>query len=402
MQSTESVTQKSKHHFSTAVRFILMLGVVSLFGDMTYEGARSIIGPYLAVLGASGTVVGLVAGAGELIGYVVRLFSGYISDRTGRYWSITIVGYVLNLFAVPLLALAGNWEIAVILIICERFGKAVRAPTRDAMLSHAASQTGAGWGFGLHEAMDTAGAILGPLIVSAVLYFGHDYSFGFGILVVPAIASLAVLLGARAVFPNPRALEAAGPVHKPKNLPRIFWIYCASAACIAAGYADFSLIAYHFGKAAIISPPVVPLFYAIAMIAAALAALGLGHLFDRKGIVVIIPAALVCACSAPLALLGGAELAILGVICWGVGMGVQESVMRAVVSQMIGRNRRGTAYGVFHSIFGASWFVGSALLGFLYDHSIIAVAAVSFGLQIASIPFLYVVVKSREAEEAGS
>src|SRR5713101_7715693 len=159
-----------------AIVFIVLIGVVSLFGDMTYEGARSITGPYLATLGASATIVGVVAGFGELVGYAIRLLSGYVGDRTGRYWTVTIIGYILNLFAVPLLALAGSWQVAVVLIVAERMGRALRAPTRDAMLSHAATRTGAGWAFGLHEAMDTTGAIIGPLAVSAALYFGQGYT----------------------------------------------------------------------------------------------------------------------------------------------------------------------------------------------------------------------------------
>jgi hypothetical protein len=152
-----------------AVAFIILLGMISLFADMTYEGARSITGPYLGVLGVTATTIGVVSGLGELVGYAVRLASGYLADRSGRYWAVTIFGYLLNLLAVPLLALAGNWQIAVILIIAERMGRAIRSPPRDAMLSHAAGQTGLGWGFGLHQALDQLGAVVGPLIVSGVL-----------------------------------------------------------------------------------------------------------------------------------------------------------------------------------------------------------------------------------------
>src|SRR5580658_3323122 len=137
---------------NTAIKFVILLGIVSFFGDMTYEGARSITGQYLAILGASGTVVGVVAGLGELFGYSVRLVSGYISDKTGKYWLVTFIGYTLNLFAVPLLALAGNWPLAASLMILERFGKSIRSPAKDAMLSYATKEVGRGWGFGLHEA----------------------------------------------------------------------------------------------------------------------------------------------------------------------------------------------------------------------------------------------------------
>jgi MFS family permease len=376
-----------------AIRFIVLLGFVSLFGDMTYEGARSIVGPYLATLGASAAAVGIVAGFGELAGYAVRLFSGYIGDRTGRYWTVTIAGYVLNLFAVPLLALAGSWESAAILIVAERMGRALRTPTRDAMLSHAASQTGAGWGFGLHEAMDTTGAIVGPLALSAALYFRCGYKVGFAMLAVPALLSIIVLFAARLQFPAPRNLEAAQPISEPDTLPHIFWVYSASAAFIAAGYADFSLLAYHFSKTAMVAAPWVPVLYAVAMAAAAVTALGLGFLFDRAGIAILVPVTIISAISAPLAFLGGPLLVAIGVICWGIGMGAQESVMRAAIASIAPRDRRGTAFGLFHAIFGIAWFAGSALLGIVYDHSVLGVAVVSLLLQLTAIPVLIFVMK---------
>ena len=121
--------------------------MVSLLADITYEGARSITGPYLAILGANAAVVGFVAGFGELVGYGLRLVSGYLADRTGKYWTITIVGYAINLLAVPLLALADQWWLAALLIIIERMGKGMRVPSRDAMLSHAGHRMGMGWAF---------------------------------------------------------------------------------------------------------------------------------------------------------------------------------------------------------------------------------------------------------------
>jgi len=293
---------------------------------------------------------------------------------------------------VPLLALAGNWEVAVVLIIAERMGRALRAPTRDAMLSHAASQTGAGWAFGLHEAMDTTGAILGPLAVSAALYFGQGYKVSFGMLVVPAVISIIVLLVARSQFPTPRDLEVVEPIREPRALPRKFWIYSVGAAFIGAGYADFSLLAYHFGKVAVVTPPWVPILYAIAMVAAAIAALVLGRLFDRVGIIVMVPVTIASAISAPLAFLGGPALVTIGVICWGIGMGAQESVMRAAIGSMTPRDRRGTSFGLFHTIFGIAWFIGSALLGIIYDYSVMGVAVLSLILQLLSVPVLLVVI----------
>ncbi len=207
---------------AVALRFVVLLGVVSLFADMTYEGARSTTGPYLAGLGASGLAVGLVAGQGELIGYALRLVSGYVADRTGRYWAVTILGYVLNLIAVPLLALADRWEVAAGLMIAERVGKAIRTPSRDAMLSHATQEVGHGWGFGLHEALDQAGAVLGPLVVAAVLWSGAGYRAGFGILLIPALLALGVLTAAWWQYPHPRELESEteGMLADGRSFPR--------------------------------------------------------------------------------------------------------------------------------------------------------------------------------------
>jgi len=377
----------------TALKFVVLLGVVSLFADMTYEGARSVTGPYLAILGASGTVVGIVAGFGELIGYGLRLVSGYISDRTGRYWTITLLGYGINLLAVPLLALAGWWEIAALLIIAERMGKAIRTPARDAMLSHATVKMGRGWGFGLHEALDQIGAMLGPLIVAGVLYIKGDYRLGFGILLVPALLALSVLVVARLLYPRPRAFEVGSAKLESKVFPKVFWIYLAAVALIAMGYVDFPLIAYHFKRVSIVSDDWIPIFYAIAMGVDALAALLFGRLFDRIGISILIVAALISSIFAPLVFFGGFYFALLGMVLWGVGMGAQESVMRAAIAGMVSMDRRGSAYGIFNTGYGIFWFLGSALMGILYDSSIHTLVVFSIISQLASIPLFLLVRK---------
>jgi len=380
---TAIATQKA-----SAVKFVVLIGIVSLFADMTYEGARSITGPYLAVLGASGTIVGIVAGFGELVGYGLRLVSGYISDRTGRYWTVTLVGYVVNMLAVPLLALAGSWETAAFLMIAERTGKAIRNPPRDAMLSHATQTMGRGWVFGLHEALDQIGAVIGPLIVTAVLYFKGTYRVGFAVLVVPAILALSVLVAARLLYPRPKDLEAILPDLETKGYPRRFWLYIIAASLIGAGYVDFPLIAYHFEKSSVVSENWIPILYAVAMGVDALAALVLGSLFDRKGVTVLIFATVTSAFFAPLVFVAGGYLALIGMALWGLGMGAQESIMRAVIAEMIPANRRASAYGIFNAAFGLFWFLGSLLMGILYDFSVPAVIVSSFALQLASVPVL--------------
>lgn len=384
---------KSKSPKAIALKFIVLLGVVSLFADVTYEGARSINGPYLALLGASATTVGFVAGLGELIGHSLRLISGYISDKIGRYWAITIFGYLLNMLAVPALALAGRWETAAMLMITERIGKAIRTPARDAMLSHATREIGRGKGFGLHEALDQIGAVLGPLALAGVLYYRESYRTGYIILLVPALMAISVLVTARWLYPQPRNLEVTQPELETKGFPKKFWLYLIAVGLIAAGYADFPLIAYHFKKTSVASDTWIPLFYAIAMGVDAIAALFFGYLFDRNGISVLIIASLISMLFAPLVFLGNFSAAMIGVTLWGIGMGAQETVMRAAIAEMVPVNRRGTGYGIFNTGYGICWFLGSALMGVLYDFSLTTLIAFSVVTQLVSVPLLLLVKK---------
>ena len=275
---------------SPALKFVLMVGVMSFFADFTYEGSRSVIGPYLGTLGAGALAISVISGLGEFLGYGLRLFSGRGADRTGRYWPITISGYVVQMAAVPLLALAGSWQVAALLIIAERVGKATRNPPRDAMLSHAAKQMGYGWGFGVHEALDQFGAMFGPLLVALILTLSqHDYKLAFAALAVPAVITLSLVLVARRFFPRPQDLSAGPAEVATSGLPRVFWIYLAGAALVAAGLADFPLIAFHFQQAHTVSAPIVPVFYAVAMAVSGTGSLIFGRLYDKAGIGVLIP-----------------------------------------------------------------------------------------------------------------
>jgi len=369
-----------------ALKFVLVIGVVSFFADFTYEGARSVTGPYLAILGASATLVGFIAGLGELLGYGLRLVSGRLSERTGEFWPITLFGYVVQMSAVPLLALAPNWQIAGLLIVVERIGKAIRNPPRDVMLSHAAKQIGYGWGFGLHEALDQFGALFGPLVVAAVLAARGNYRSAFAILLIPAVVTLSLLVIARFLYPRPEDLEVSVPNVDAAGLPRVFWIYLAGAALVAAGFADFSLIAYHFQKASVISNTWVPVFYSVAMAVSGIGSLLFGRLFDRVGLWILVPLTVMSAASAPLVFLGGFWLALVGSALWGLGMGVHESIIPAAVATMVPQQRRPSAFGIFTAGYGVFWFLGSVVIGRLYDVSIPALIIFSVVAQIAAIP----------------
>jgi MFS family permease len=377
---------------SRAWRFIILLGIISLFSDMTYEGARSISGPFLGELQASAVVVGVVAGLGEFLGYALRLGSGYLTERTGKYWPLTMWGYGLNLLAVPLLALVGSWPLAAVLLVTERLGKGIRTPARDAMLSHATSKVGRGWGFAFHNAMDQAGAVAGPLLIAAILAFHGTYRAGFALLVMPALLALLVLGWAARLYPQPHHLEAAGPqLPASRDLNRTFWYYAAGAAILAAGYADFPLIAYHFYRDATFAPDRIPVLYALAMGVDALGSLALGRLFDRRGLSLLVIVPLLSAFFAPLVFLGGRGAALGGMVLWGLGMGAQGSIMRAALAEMVPPTRRASAYGLFQTIFGLFWFLGSALMGVLYETSLQALVVFSVAAQLLALPFFLAV-----------
>jgi MFS family permease len=377
---------------SPAMKFVVMVGIMSFFADFTYEGSRSITGPYLGMLGAGAFAISVISGAGEFLGYNIRLFSGRGADRTGRYWPVTIGGYILQMSVVPLLALAGNWQIAAQLIIAERVGKGIRNPPRDAMLSHAAKDIGYGRAFGLHEALDQFGAMFGPLLIALVLTLTrHDYKIAFASLAVPAVIMLSLLAVARLLYPRPQDL-AAGPAQvSTQGLPRVFWVYVAGAALAGAGFADFPLISYHFQHAGTVSPALTPVFYAVAMAVSGTGSLVLGRIFDRAGIGVLIPLTIVAALYAPLVFLGGFWPILVGVSLWGLGMGVQESLIPAAVAPMISPDRRAFAYGLFTGMYGTAWVLGSIVIGVLINVSLGGLVAFCMASELAAIPLILIV-----------
>jgi MFS family permease len=383
-------------NINKATRFVILLGLISLFSDMTYEAARSINGSFLRILGTNGATVGIVAGIGELCGYGLRFVSGYITDRSKKYWTILITGYILNLFSVPLLAFAGYWQIAVILMITERVGKAIRTPARDAMLSFGTQQIGRGWGYGLHEAMDQIGATIGPLLVSSVLFYrNQDYRMAFGILAIPAVIAVGILLFSKFLYPDPDHLEIKTTSVVSKGFPKRYWIYLIAVIFIAAGYVDFPLIAYHFKSRSLMDDSIIPVFYAVAMASDAVAALVFGKMFDKIGIRILILAVIVSLFFAPMVFLGNFYTALAGMILWGIGMGAQESVLKAEIAEMISSEKRGTAFGTYNAFYGLFWFAGSALMGYLYDFSLSALIIFSVITQFTAAMVLFYLIHKK-------
>jgi MFS family permease len=378
----------TKQERAIAYRFIVCFGFVSLFADMTYEGAHSVIGPLLKDLGASATEVGIIAGLGEMIAASLRFFSGKLADRTRAYWTITTLGYFLNLVVVPGLAFAGNWQAAALLIIAERTGKSLRGPARDVLLSEATEIVGHGAGFGLHAAMDQTGAVLGPLLVATSVARTHHFGPAFLWLAIPALGAFIALIFARTL--RPYKGTPPPPAAKQQNLPKVFWFYVAAAGLLALGFVDFPLLAYHFQKNALTKPETIPLIYAGAMGVNGLTALVFGRLFDRYGIQIIVLGILVSLLALPFGFLGGTVGVYLSAACWAIGLGAQDATLRSGISQVVSMNKRGTAFGAFNAAYGVLWFLGSVTMGVLYDFSLIALVVFGIAAQlVAAVIFFW-------------
>jgi MFS family permease len=370
------------------VYFIILLGIVSLFGDVTYEGARSVTGPYLATLGASASAVGLVSGIGEFVGYALRLASGHLADRTKAYWLLTFIGYGL-LVSIPLLAFAGNWQLAAVLIVLERMGKAIRSPARDTMLSYATKEVGRGWGFAVHEALDQIGAIIGPIVFSLVFLFHGDYRDGFSLLWIPALLTLVVLALARKKVPSPQKLETPEEGSRRDiqgKLPRVFWFYTAFTFFSMAGFANFQLISYHLSVQDVIPNAQIPIMYAIAMGVDAAAALLVGKTYDRIGLISLLAVPLLTLPIPFLAFSHSYSLVLTSIVLWGGVMGIQETVMRAAIADLTPIERRGFAYGIFNAVYGAGWGLGGVVMGLLYGHSISYLILFAVVMELISVP----------------
>ena len=370
-----------------AFGFVLLVGTVNLFADFTYEGGRSINGAFLSSLGASAVAVGFIAGFGELVGYALRSVAGFFADKTHKYWVLAFVGYAINMFAVPALALSGSWPMAAVLIIAERTGRAIRKPAVETMLSFAGKDLGIGWVFGLNEFMDQFGATMGPLIVAWVLFAKNSYKYGYGILLISALLCIAMLVVARFFFPKPQDLDKKEAVGlETKGLTGPYWLYLLAGALIAAGFADFALIAFHFDKTNNVPMHWIPILYAVAMAVAGISSLVFGRLLDRIGPKAMLAAFFLGAFFAPFVFLGKFLLIFIGMILWGIGLGAQESLLKAMLANMVSKDRRSTAFGVFDTGFGIAWFLGSAVMGILYVKSIAALIIFSVVLQIAALP----------------
>ncbi|WP_242829191.1 MFS transporter [Butyrivibrio sp. AD3002] len=387
--------------------FIVLMGIVSLFSDMTHEGARSILGEYLNLAGASAATIGFVSGFGELCGYSLRLLSGFIADKTKKYWTLVIVGYTLQVLAIPALALIpeNGWIIACGLIIMERIGKAVKKPAKNTLVSFAASEVGTGKGFAFQEFLDQLGAFLGPVIlfvIAAVKGTGSlfsTYRVCFAILGIPALITIALVVFSWIRYPNPEMFEKTKEESEEFHLKKSFLYYMIAICLFAFGFADFTLITLHAANTQAFPDSTLSLLYAAAMAVDAFAALFFGWLFDRIGLKALI-ASTICSAffSCFIFITGNPILIGIGIILWGIGMGAQESIMKAAVSKIIPRTMRSTGFGIFETGFGIAWFLGSWMLGALYDFKPVSLVAVSVTAQLMAVLFYVICIKRQKKE----
>jgi MFS family permease len=363
---------------------------------MTGDGYYSVVGPYLGTLGASAAIIAVIVGIGGLVAYTPRLASGWYCDHTGHYWNIMVVGLIINFIAVPLLAIAGHWELAFGIIVFDRMGRALRSPARDAIISHAAKgMGGAGRAFGLHEAMSDIGSMVGPIMVAIMLHANYGYSFAIGVLMIPAFLALVITFLTIRWYPKPIELEAPCPldVEKPAKakLPLMFWIYMLAVGLVAAAFIDFPLISFHISNEDHLETFWIPVLFAIAMGLDAISAIIFGHFFDRIGMTAIAVVFAISAFFVPLVFGTDPLFMVIGIALWGVGQGAIGSILRAAVSQLVPQSRRGLGYGIYSTTFGILWFLGSAATGILYVISIPLMVAASVGVQfVAVFIFLYI------------
>jgi MFS family permease len=379
---------------SAALRFVVTMGIVNLFADLTYEGGGSINGPFLGTLGASAAAIGIIAGAGEFLGYALRVVSGIVADRRGKLWTITFVGYTINLLAVPAMALANHWMVAAALVMTERIGRAIRKPTVEAMLSYSTGQLGKGWAYALNTALDETGAMLGPLAVALVLFVGGGYRTGYAVLLGSAALAIIALVVARRTFPVPARLEQARTT-RPDRFGRAYWLYMAAGACFAAGLLSFELVTFHLAKSRIVATSWIPVLLALSTGLGVVASLALGKLFDRFGTVVVVAAVAASAAFPPLAFAGDRVLLVLSMLPWGIAYATQDTLFKAIVAGLLPEDRRNLAFGLFYAGYGVGWLIGSTTTGVLYDHSRLAVVVFCVVAQLAAIPLLALAAKSR-------
>lgn len=350
-----------------AYRAIILLGIVSLFGDIIYEGSRGLVPDYLGVLGASGIIIGIVGGLGEFIGYSMRLISGFLVDTTKAYWFFIFLGYGL-IAAIPFLGISYTWQLAALLVILERLGKAIRTPSRDIILSIVGKKVGTGKTFGIHELLDQTGAILGPMTVAALMLFTqNDYSYTFLALFLPyAMLMLSLFIVYGKIGGKTYEHLRGGLKVQRGGLTRSFFIYTLAVALNTIGLISAMLILYRASE--FFDPWIVPLIYLLIQGVDAAVALAAGYAYDRYGTKFLALPFILSTAPSILTVIGSTPLMIImAASIFGLVLGMQESIYRAAVADLVPLASRGKAYGIFNTLYGVGFLISGTIFGFFID-----------------------------------
>lgn len=392
-----------------AFQLIILLGLVSLLGDIIYEGARGANGQYLNILGVNAAKVGFIVGLGELLGYLFRLFSGFFADKTKSYWFFTILGYGL-LISVPLISFVNVWQAVAFLIVLERIGKGIRSPARDTIVSHAAKKVGTGYGFGIAEFIDQIGAVLGPLIFSFVfLGFSNNqniikfYQRGYSLFFIPFVLLLLLLFFAYIKFKKSEELEISiEKKSENENLTKNFWLYWLFVFLTTAGFVNFALLGFHLKKNNLLSDFYIPLLYAGIMAIDAIFGLMVGKIYDKlktkskKSFYLFLFIPFLAGLAPFFVFSKMIGLILIGALFLGFVIGAQETIMKAIVADIVPIKKRSSAYGIFNFSFGFAFFAGGILSGYLYDYSVSFLVAVLGMIEFLAMVVFYSLIKTNK------
>lgn len=396
---------KLSHDIKKAYGILLLFGFISLMGDISYESARSINGPYLNLLKADAVVIGWIMGLGEFLSYAIRIVSGYVSDKSKAYWFFTILGYS-TILAIPLLSLSNTWQIAAILIFIERLGKGLRSPAKDTIISYAAKRVGTGYGFGISELLDQLGAFIGPFLLTIFFYYQRkeiglpEYQEAYRLLWIPYLLLMLVLIFTYFKFQQPETLEKKGSLEL-INFQRIFWLYGLFIFLTTMGLINFGILGYHLKVTGIATDYQIPFFYALAMLVDAIIGIVVGKYYDHiksqykkenASVILLLIIPILTIISICFLFIVNIFLAFLGILIWGAIVGLHETLMKAVVTDLSSTKNRGTLFGMFHIVYGIAIFLGSTIVGYLYELSLLWLVIVLVGIEILSI-FVFLLFK---------
>ena len=341
----------------------LLLGLVSLFADVVYEGGRSVSGAYLAEIKAPVVATALV-GVGEFLGLAFRLFSGYIAtilQSSTVLWGSTLLGYLITSLSIPMIAFAPTWHDVVVLYIIERLGKGLRAPTRDVIVAEVSEGIGVGKGFGIHELLDQVGAFLGPVLVSILLTL-YGYRVAYLTLIIPGMISVLLVATAWRLHPKLKSTSVRKSKLVVRGYSKSFWIYTLATSVLVLGFMHWSIASYYLKIRGVVSDAEIGFIYAIAMFVDAIVAVPLGVLFDKVKFKTLLTIPALTPVFIVLIMYAPHELIYFSAIPWGIIMCSEESIMRATIALLVEPSKRPLAYGFFGLVFGFMWAVG----GYIY------------------------------------